>query len=359
MGKMRRRSEADRLRMIIGMQGLINAVALDLDEVMRVVTERAQAVTGADGGVVEMVDGAEMVYRAVSGSAAGSFGVRLRRAGSLSGLCVSERAPLRCDDAEVDPRVDREVCRRVGVRSMIVVPLFHGYDTVGVLKVLSGRPGHFHDEDLADLELMAQFIADAMSNAAVHHERDHQALHDPLTGLPNRSLLGDRLGQALRQSSRTGAQLAVLFLDLDGFKSVNDTLGHPAGDRVLEAVAAALGRTVRASDTLARVGGDEFVVVCPEADDAVIDSVTMRLQAAVNEVARRLDHPALGVSIGVVRAQGTSTCVDEVLAAADAEMYRVKRDRRDGQVAVRPVGVGPVGAGPVGAGQAGGVAARA
>ena len=356
MGKVRRRSEADRLRTIIDTQRLINSVALDLDEVMRVVTERAQEVTGADGGVVEMVDGAEMVYRAVSGSASGALHTRLRRATSLSGLCVSERTPLRCDDTAADPRVDWEACRRVGVRSMIVVPLFRGYDTVGVLKVLSGRTGRFDDENVTDLELMAQFIADAMSNAAVHHERDHQALHDPLTGLPNRSLLGDRLRQALRRSSRTGAAVAVLFLDLDGFKAVNDTLGHAAGDRVLEAVAAALGRTLRAGDTLARVGGDEFVVVCPDAEDAVIDSVTARLRTAVAEVAARLDHPALGVSIGLVRAQGATAGVDEVLAAADAEMYRVKRDRKYGRLGVGQAGgVGHAG----GVGQAGGVAARA
>ena len=327
MGHARRRAEADRLRMIIDTQSLINAAALDLDEVMRVVTEQAQLLTGADGGVVEMVEGDEMVYRAVSGTAAASLHTRLQRSRSLSGLCVDQRSPLRCDDTSADPRVDQEACRRVGVASMIVVPLFHRDATVGVLKVLSGQPSRFGDDDLADLQLMAQFIADAMSNAAIHHERDHQALHDGLTGLPNRVLLGDRLRQALRHSARSGTDVAVLFLDLDGFKAVNDTLGHAAGDRVLEAVAAALASTVRAGDTLARVGGDEFVVVCPEAGEDVVAAVKERLRAAVSEVASTLAHEGLGVSIGVVRARGGRGEVDDILAEADAEMYRMKRRR--------------------------------
>jgi len=130
MAAKRQLSEVEKLHVVIDTQRLINAVMLDTDEVMRVVTEQAQVITRADGGVVELVEGADMVCRAVSGAASASLGTRLQRDTSLSGLCVHQGIALRCDDAEVDPRVDREACQRVRVRSMIVVPLLHGRNLV-------------------------------------------------------------------------------------------------------------------------------------------------------------------------------------------------------------------------------------
>ena len=114
--------------------------------------------TDADGGVVELVEGDEMVAGAVSGAAAGSLGVRLSRAASLSGLCVRQGVPLMSEDTETDPRVDREACRRLGVRSMIAVPLIHRGYAVGVLKVVSSQDSHFKDSDQTILELMGGFI---------------------------------------------------------------------------------------------------------------------------------------------------------------------------------------------------------
>jgi diguanylate cyclase (GGDEF)-like protein len=320
----RHRSEVERLRLVIEVQREINAVTLDIDELMRVVTEHAQSITGADGGVVELAEGDEMVYRAVSGAAAGSLGTRLGRATSLSGLCVRQAGPLRCDDSETDPRVDREACRRIGVRSMVVVPLLHAGDAVGVLKVMSGEPTSFDDADIEVLELLAGFIADALANASSHGRLGHQALHDPLTGLPNRSLLMDRLDQALERARRNGSEVAVLFVDLDGFKAVNDALGHAAGDDVLRAVAGRLAATLRAGETLARFGGDEFVLVCEDTSQA-IDAVERRVSAAVAEVDAASGGLGLGVSVGLVRSSGAERGADEILAAADAEMYRTKQ----------------------------------
>src|SRR5262245_60184328 len=104
---------------VIRTQTEIAKLGLDLSGVLALVADRARGITGAAGAVVEIAEGDEMVYRAASGSAAGLLGLRLRRSTSLSGLCVAAAVPLHCDDAEVDPRVDRDACHRVGLRSMV------------------------------------------------------------------------------------------------------------------------------------------------------------------------------------------------------------------------------------------------
>ncbi|VVU48632.1 GAF domain-containing protein [Burkholderia anthina] len=121
---------------IIATQTEIAKLGLDLGSVMAYVTEQVPHLTGASGAVVEFAEGDDMVYRAASGSAAGMLGLRLRRSGSLSGLCVTRGELLHCTDSETDPRVDRDACRRVGLRSMLVMPLMHADTTVGVLKVM-------------------------------------------------------------------------------------------------------------------------------------------------------------------------------------------------------------------------------
>jgi diguanylate cyclase (GGDEF)-like protein len=161
------------------------------------------------------------------------------------------------------------------------------------------------------------------------------ALHDPLTGLPNRMLLQDRLRHALTSQSRRGGHVGVLFLDLDGFKAVNDGYGHAVGDQVLAAVAARLRSAVRGGDTPARMSGDEFVVVCEGVDDGVaLAAAAVRLEAAVTApivVAGRTI--CLGVSVGAVLheplpLESPVHASARLLAAADSRMYDVKRDRQ-------------------------------
>lgn len=168
------------LQAVIETQVLINETGLSSTEVMQLVAERAQALTGATGAVVELAEGDEMVYRAVSGSASGTLGLRLRRRASLSGLCVSTGEVLRCEDTETDPRVDRDACRRVGVRSMVVAPLVHRGTAVGVLKALSNVPGHFDTRASQTLQLMGGFIAASLSHARRFEElsRLNEALDD-------------------------------------------------------------------------------------------------------------------------------------------------------------------------------------
>ncbi|NFV80256.1 diguanylate cyclase [Magnetospirillum aberrantis SpK] len=158
------------------------------------------------------------------------------------------------------------------------------------------------------------------------------AHHDTLTGLPNRNLLNDRMNHALARAKRHGGRMAVLYVDLDKFKPVNDSLGHEAGDHVLRAVSDRLAACVRSSDTVARVGGDEFVVV--------IEEITRPNEAAlvarkiVESLSRPVDydgHPCqVGASIGVAVFPDDGNTMEEVCKAADIAMYRVKHAGRNG-----------------------------
>lgn len=152
------------LRGLMEVQSLITEQGFDLDTFMQRVVDLAQSLTDASGAVVELVDGEEMVYRRASGSIREYVGLRLRSAGTLSGLCVAQARVLRCDDTEDDPRVDRDACRRVGARSMVCTPLFRAGRAVGVLKVVGEKPAAF-DSNVQDmLGLLAGSLGGALGN---------------------------------------------------------------------------------------------------------------------------------------------------------------------------------------------------
>jgi diguanylate cyclase (GGDEF)-like protein len=159
---------------------------------------------------------------------------------------------------------------------------------------------------------------------------ERAAHHDPLTGLPNRTLLADRLRQALAIANRSGHNIAVLYMDLDGFKPINDALGHAAGDEALKEVARRLGLLVREADTVARMGGDEFMIVMGElnydielARTAACGVASKCLDAFVLPLTLDGRECRLGVSIGVVVGNGKCPA-DQLLNAADAAMYQAK-----------------------------------
>jgi diguanylate cyclase (GGDEF)-like protein/PAS domain S-box-containing protein len=150
----------------------------------------------------------------------------------------------------------------------------------------------------------------------------HAAVHDPLTGLANRTLLRDRLEHALARSEREGGPTGVLFIDLDNFKQVNDEHGHAAGDAVLAELGRRLMATVRPADTVARLGGDEFVVVCEQVDRDAALALGRRLKQAIGQTLTVRGAPyRLSASIGVALGHADA---DALVANADAAAYRAK-----------------------------------
>ncbi|MFN8517021.1 MAG: EAL domain-containing protein [Chloroflexia bacterium] len=173
-------------------------------------------------------------------------------------------------------------------------------------------------------------VQDVTERRALEAQLQHQSLHDPLTGLPNRILFTDRLGQALARAGRDRRACAVLLLDLDHFKTINDSLGHVVGDQLLLAVTARLRASLRGGDTLARLGGDEFAMLVEEVSDL----------AEAMRVAERL-HASLGIplvidrrelvattSIGVALRSGPDDTPDDLLRFADVALYRAKEGGR-------------------------------
>jgi diguanylate cyclase (GGDEF)-like protein len=186
-----------------------------------------------------------------------------------------------------------------------------------------------HPKDSSKVTILS-LVEDVTERVAALEDVYRLAHHDTLTGLPNRVTLQDRLGQALSRARRHGNRVAVMMLDLDHFKNVNDALGHSIGDGLLQAVATRLGGRMRASDTLARVGGDEFVVIQPDLIDRsgaaviaqkLIDAFTEPFFVQRN----RLD---IGASIGITVFPDDTTDLDLLLRNADIALYRAKRGGR-------------------------------
>ena len=200
----------------------------------------------------------------------------------------------------------------------------------GALSVSPLPPRLLMAEELDFLDAIANILADAVERRASEDEMLYQALHDPLTGLPNRTLLVDRLSHSLGRAARSKQVIAVLFLDLDGFKFVNDSLGHTAGDLLLRDLASRLAGALQQGDTVARFGGDEFVMVCEGAGNA---AMAVKIAERVSQTLARpillggVEH-SVSASIGIALAEGPGRAAEDLIREADAAMYRAKERGR-------------------------------
>jgi diguanylate cyclase (GGDEF)-like protein/PAS domain S-box-containing protein len=460
--------KATRLERIIATQRDIAAAASgDLEQVMRVIVERAQALTRAEGAMVSLIEGDDVVTRAACGIATRFLHNRRPMSETISRFAIQARSAILIEHAEDDSRLNPKLRNLVGDRSHICVPLFAGDRPVGAVSVMStSEVERLGEEDRQTLELLAGVLSEGVSRAAeseakreqldalarfeaiyngavtgvmvmsaeghivdanpamVHmlgveradqvrghimeglepEERarwaaeirelfagdasslridtrlrrtggatlwisaslsivresdgrpsfgivmvqddterkaaeaallrqselnEHQALHDSLTGLPNRTLFRDRIEQAIALARRDGGQLAVAMIDLDRFKDVNDSLGHHAGDTLLVEVARRLRGILRSSDTVARLGGDEFgVLISKPRTTSDVAVVIGKLRAALEQsvMVEGLALPAEG-SIGIAMFPAHGRDVETLLRYADAAMYSAKETK--------------------------------
>jgi diguanylate cyclase (GGDEF)-like protein/PAS domain S-box-containing protein len=480
--------DSARLNEIIATQTMLAKANLDLDAFINLVVERMAILTLATGTVVEMVEGDDMVYQAAAGTLSENLGLRLSKFGSLSGLCIQSREVLNCIDTENDPRVNLAACRAIGVRSMVVAPLFNAGNPVGVLKIVATEPFTFTDRDVQTLRLMAGLIGAAIGHQtdydtnlrllaerteavtaleqeiarritieeavrenelrtrmilessydafiamdsngvivdwnqqaeitfgwtrqeaigqmlsnliipenfrqahaegmqrfvatgvgevlgkrielpglrksgeefplevtirALPHKNGHEfcaflrditerkhaeerlfqiAHSDYLTDLPNRSLFNDRIVEAMQRSKRTRSLMALMYLDVDKFKSINDNYGHAVGDELLIEFSKRLSASVRATDTVARLGGDEFTIIAESLkspDDAQL--IASKIIKHVRKEMRIHDFNIhVTTSIGISFYQGEDIDADQLINNADRALYRAKHAGRN------------------------------
>jgi diguanylate cyclase (GGDEF)-like protein/PAS domain S-box-containing protein len=253
-----------------------------------------------------------------------------RGTGSQAGYTILTGAPVVVDDWEHEQRFEMPPSLRgTGARSGMTVPIEGRDGRFGVLGVQSTRLHEFNAGDVDFAQSIANVLADALARQATEDDIRHRALHDALTGLPNRVLFLDRIEQALARKRRRGSLTAVLFIDLDHFKLVNDSLGHQHGDELLAAAAPRIKQVVRGSDTVARFGGDEFGVLLEDISDV------RRATEMAERIGSVFTRPFIlagrehfvTASIGIAFAEGNESAA-ELIRDADAAMYRAKEQGR-------------------------------
>ena len=217
-----------------------------------------------------------------------------------------------------------------GARAGITVTIAARDGLWGVLGAHARAPRRFAPDEAEFLRAVANVISSAVERHRVDEEVRHRAMHDPLTGLPNRALALDRLEGALARRRRDGRAVAVLLADLDQFKLVNDSMGHHAGDDLLVALAPRLHDAVRPSDTVARLGGDEFLVVCEQLDGAheAIRVAERVAQAISQPIVLAAGEHFISASIGIAVAETADADPADLVRDADSAMYRAKERGR-------------------------------
>ncbi len=221
--------------------------------------------------------------------------------------------------------------------SIIGIPLKVGASVVGVMNLARSIPGGFSTSDLRLLSLLSDQAAVAISNASLHQIISRQAYSDTLTNLPNRRALDERLEEEVLSARKNNYSFAVVMMDLDGFKDVNDTYGHPIGDDVLRLVFSQMARGVRNTDFLARYGGDELTLILTQSDMSSSKIVAEKIVEGMKKLKFKLPDGKklkLGISGGIALFPVNARSGPDLLRAADAALYKAKKyDRGTFQVA--------------------------
>jgi len=312
---------------------------LELSEVLHLVMQKVSELLRAGSRSLLLVDEAagELYYEVAVGPGAERLAqARLPLGDGIAGWVAREGQPVLVEDVRADPRFSDRFDALAGAetRCVLAVPLLAKGRVLGVIELAGGEAARpFSAEDLLTLRTIADYAAIAIDNGQAYERIKELTIVDDHTGLYNARHLYRTLESEVARSGRYGRPFSVVFLDLDRFKIVNDRHGHQVGSAALKEVGELLRRALRSADVPIRYGGDEFVLLLPEADRAQALGVAERIRAQL-EAARFLGDRGLDVrvtaSFGVATFPEDGATAEAVLGAADAAMYRVKQRSRNG-----------------------------
>ncbi len=247
-----------------------------------------------------------------------------------TGYVLKKRQPV----CNVNPGLDFSFCQLEFVQeysAMASLPLIADEKLLGAVSLYSCVLENYEDEHLRLLETVSRIASDAISKSIYHAETETRALTDPMTALPNARSLQIHFEKEAARAERNGSRFQVLMLDLDGFKAVNDTYGHKAGDKLLRELSKVMRGQLRDYDFLARYAGDEFVAIIPETDSISVEELCQRIEKSVNDFVLPVGDgkfARVGISIGAASYAGGGETLDQIIISADKAMYNVKALRK-------------------------------
>jgi len=352
--------EANRRLLAISETGKRLTASLDLDTVITTLYEILRGFVSFDLFGFALYDEEEgsLDYRAyiAAGERKHRPRVKLDPRRSFAAACIRSKAPIFLSDVPAQSKTVIEgepIHFGFHAGSLIFYPLVIDERVIGVLTIQSAQKDVITARHLSLISDLSPYAAIAVENSLIHDRLEelnravtgekealekeavtitHLANHDTLTGLPNRRLLFELLQKTFDIASRNGTRVGVIYIDLDDFKPINDRFGHSAGDRVLVQIAERIRRMLRASDTVARIGGDEFVAVLANVPDR------HAIELAARKIIEDCDEPLVvdgaecrvGFSMGIAVYPDDGTTIEQLVNSADGAMYSVKRHSKNG-----------------------------
>jgi diguanylate cyclase (GGDEF)-like protein/putative nucleotidyltransferase with HDIG domain len=307
--------------------------SLNVEHTLEILVDKVGHVVSFDTCVVYIYDETKgyASARHVVGKHAQKLSSRCIALGEgVTGFALANRSPVN----QLHPSLDfTDINPEAGIkyRSMAALPLFKDDNLLGALSVYSSELEQYSDDHLRLLETVTRLASDALGNAMQHAAAESNALTDSLTGLPNARYLSLRFDEEAARARRTDRAFQVMMLDLDEFKSVNDTFGHKAGDKMLREVAHIIEGQLREYDFLARYGGDEFVALVQEMGGSQVDELCLRIENAVSKftlMVGRNRYARVGISIGTATFGIDGETLDQLVVAADQKMYSMKSSHK-------------------------------
>lgn len=312
--------------------------SLDLQTVLdAVVTEAMRLVKNARSAHIFLYEDGKLEFGAALNDDGGrNTPLALPRPHGLTYMVARNGEQIVVEDMQKHPLYTNAPSEWVG--SIIGMPLKFNDNIVGVMNLSRTTRGGFSASELRLLGLLADQAAVAISNASLHQTVSRQAYSDMVTGLPNRRALDERLDEEVIKARRTGNTFAVIMMDVDGFKSVNDTYGHAIGDQVLRGIFNFLATGLRSTDFLARYGGDELTLILSQSDPPSAVVVVQKILELVQQYTFEVpggEKLHLGLSCGIAIFPVHASTAANLLRAADEALYRAKKQQRGSYLTAR------------------------